>query len=105
MCEESGGTLLDGLNEWKCPDACESEREKGLDFPCSGAPVCDCGPDMCWNGTECELNQVDKDSWKTVIQESCNSFYDGCNTCNRSDGNNDLIACTERYCEVYEDRD
>lgn len=42
----------------------------------------------------------DYNSWKTMIDPSCTSFNDGCNTCNRMPGS-DLAACTKMYCATY----
>lgn len=43
---------------------------------------------------------IDSESWKTVIPESCQSFFDGCNQCTKTaDGE---AACTEMYCEKYD---
>lgn len=42
------------------------------------------------------------ESWKNLIPNSCQSFFDGCNQCNRipeSDG----VACTRMFCDVYEE--
>ncbi len=40
------------------------------------------------------------ESWKTTISDTCQSFYDGCNHCNRVGTWTD-IACTKMYCEIY----
>ena len=40
------------------------------------------------------------DSWKENIPDTCQSFYDGCNHCNRVGTWTD-IACTKMYCEIY----
>lgn len=42
----------------------------------------------------------DANSWKTMIDVSCTSFNDGCNTCNRMPGSG-LAACTKMYCATY----
>jgi len=44
----------------------------------------------------------DSESWKTIIPDSCNSFFDGCNTCTRSEGS-DLVACTKKGCFGYQE--
>ncbi len=44
-------------------------------------------------------NSYTSDSWKD-LPSSCQSFYDGCNHCNKSWNEND-ITCTEIYCEIY----
>ncbi len=46
------------------------------------------------NTTEYNYN-----SWKNIIPESCKSFNDGCNTCNKME--NGGVACTRMYCEKY----
>ncbi|MDF2379626.1 MAG: hypothetical protein P1V18_05435 [Candidatus Gracilibacteria bacterium] len=43
----------------------------------------------------------DMDSWKTLILDSCLSFSDGCNTCNRQSGSSQA-ACTRKFCQEYE---
>ena len=43
----------------------------------------------------------DKNSWKTMIPDSCASFFDGCNTCSRIEGGAEA-ACTRMFCETYE---
>ncbi len=42
----------------------------------------------------------DKNSWKATIADSCQSFYDGCNSCMRGE-DSEVIACTRRYCHAY----
>jgi len=44
--------------------------------------------------------QYDQDSWKTMIPDSCESFFDGCNNCQRSPGS-EVAACTRMACEIY----
>jgi len=45
--------------------------------------------------------RYDQSSWKSMIPDSCDSFFDGCNNCKRTPGS-ELAACTRKYCEVYE---
>lgn len=46
------------------------------------------------------IELANSESWKTMIPESCQSFFDGCNQCMRTaDGE---VACTEMLCERYE---
>jgi hypothetical protein len=42
----------------------------------------------------------DQNSWKTMIPDSCMSFFDGCNNCQRIEGEAEA-ACTRMYCETY----
>lgn len=42
----------------------------------------------------------DADSWKTIIPETCQNFYDGCNHCMRI-GTWSEAGCTKMYCEIY----
>lgn len=44
--------------------------------------------------------QYTADSRKEMIPDSCQSFYDGCNHCNKMEGD-DIAACTKMYCEIY----
>lgn len=43
-----------------------------------------------------------EESWKTMIPETCKSFFDGCNNCSRTE-NNAEAACTLMYCEKYQE--
>jgi len=43
-----------------------------------------------------------QDSRKTIIPETCTSFFDGCNNCNKI-GNDTEIACTKMFCQTYEE--
>jgi hypothetical protein len=42
-----------------------------------------------------------QDSWQTMIPETCQSFFDGCNNCGRVPENGE-VACTMMYCENYQ---
>lgn len=42
----------------------------------------------------------DQDSWLMMIPDSCVSFFDGCNTCRRTE--NGEVGCTKMFCETYE---
>lgn len=60
------------------------------------------------DGTMTEPNEgvmksvtYDEQSWKTIIPDSCQSFSDGCNICNRAEGS-DIAACTKKFCVTYE---
>ena len=44
--------------------------------------------------------QYDQNSWKTMLPDTCQSFFDGCNNCRRSPGSS-VIACTRKYCDKY----
>lgn len=52
------------------------------------------------NTTGSQLTQYDANSWKEIIPDSCQSFYDGCNQCNKI-GTGGEAACTRMYCENY----
>ena len=54
----------------------------------------------CTNSTVQDV-KYDYDSWRTIIQDSCESFFDGCNNCRRSPGA-DVAACTRKMCPEYE---
>ncbi|MDX9970394.1 MAG: hypothetical protein RBS56_00600 [Candidatus Gracilibacteria bacterium] len=41
-----------------------------------------------------------EESWKTIIPETCKSFFDGCNNCSRTE-NSTEAACTLMYCDTY----
>lgn len=51
---------------------------------------------------EKEASAYDMNSWKTMIPESCNSFFDGCNNCRRMKGE-DVAACTRMFCQNYQE--
>jgi hypothetical protein len=40
------------------------------------------------------------DSWKTMIPDSCLTFFDGCNNCRRSAAG-EVAACTRMACIKY----
>jgi len=42
------------------------------------------------------------ESWKTLIAEDCQSFFDGCNNCQRMEDGSE-IACTLIQCESYQE--
>ncbi len=50
-----------------------------------------------------ELGQrFNSDSWKALVPENCQAFFDGCNNCRKSVGPNEAAACTRKLCERYE---
>jgi len=44
----------------------------------------------------------DQNSWKTVIADSCKSYFDGCNNCQRGDDASQT-ACTMMFCQEYQE--
>lgn len=44
----------------------------------------------------------DENSWRTIIDDSCMSFFDGCNTCYRNADDGLIAACTEMFCNEYQ---
>ena len=48
------------------------------------------------------VDSYDANSWKTLIPESCLSFYDGCNNCRRSAAG-EVAACTRKACVKYQE--
>lgn len=53
------------------------------------------------NKTSNEEVTYNQDSWKEIISEDCQHFFDGCNSCSKSE---DWEAiCTKMFCEVYEE--
>lgn len=44
--------------------------------------------------------KYNENSWKTMIADSCTSYFDGCNNCRRSPGA-DIAACTRKFCHEY----
>ncbi|MFH0818098.1 MAG: hypothetical protein V1909_05720 [Candidatus Micrarchaeota archaeon] len=53
-CESKGATYISFTNF--CRDSCEKARDSSLACGEALAMGCDCGPDKCWNGFECEPN-------------------------------------------------
>ncbi|WP_041521721.1 MliC family protein [Gilvimarinus agarilyticus] len=51
--------------------------------------------------TATEAAAYDATSWREIIPESCNSFFDGCNTCRRAPGAAEA-ACTRKACMKYQ---
>lgn len=43
----------------------------------------------------------DMSSWKTMIPDSCLSYFDGCNNCRRSAAG-EMAACTRKACVKYQ---
>lgn len=52
----------------------------------------------------CSTNKVEynQDSWKTTIPQTCKSFFDGCNNCNKGQDSKEA-ACTMMACETYQE--
>lgn len=44
----------------------------------------------------------DANSWKSIIADSCQSFFDGCNQCRREPGA-EVAACTRKACFEYQE--
>lgn len=42
----------------------------------------------------------DSDSWREIIPEECDAYFDGCNTCRRNPENGQS-ACTRKACQIY----
>lgn len=67
-------------------------KEKGVDDEKLAKPT----PEI-----QSTQKQYDANSWKSMIPESCKSFYDGCNQCRRAkDGA--MAACTKKMCMEYQ---
>lgn len=41
----------------------------------------------------------DQNSWITIIDNSCQSFFDGCNICRKIAGDSQAVACTRKMCK------
>jgi hypothetical protein len=50
--------------------------------------------------TSSEEVSYDANSWKEVIDVSCQSFFDGCNQCIRMSGSDEAV-CTKMFCDTY----
>ena len=55
-----------------------------------------------YDGPTEESGQYDMDSWRTMIADDCQSFFDGCNNCKRIP-DTDEAACTKMFCEEYQE--
>ena len=50
---------------------------------------------------ETTTQTYDARSWETMIDETCQAYSDGCNTCRRVEGS-DFSTCTKMACQQYE---
>ena len=57
-------------------------------------------PDEIVAGESAAATQYDMNSWKSMIDEQCRSFFDGCNNCIREPGK--VGACTMKACASYQ---
>lgn len=46
--------------------------------------------------------KFDSNSWRTLIPENCQTYFDGCNNCTRDPQSGETV-CTRDICEVYEE--
>ncbi len=53
-CEANGATYKGFTNG--CMDSCELARNPDIACTAVLTSGCDCGPEKCWNGFECETN-------------------------------------------------
>jgi uncharacterized protein YceK len=53
------------------------------------------------SNTEEQSQAYNTNSWKTMIPDSCLSFFDGCNNCRRSAAG-EVAACTRKACFKYQ---
>ncbi len=49
---------------------------------------------------ETETTRYDAESWQTLIPDSCQAYFDGCNQCRRSAAG-EVAACTRKACLTY----
>jgi uncharacterized protein YceK len=47
-----------------------------------------------------QVMNYDENSWKTMIPDSCLSYFDGCNNCRRNAAG-EAAACTRKACFKY----
>lgn len=52
-------------------------------------------------GSSTQEMSYDENSWKTMIPDSCLSYFDGCNNCRRSKPG-EVTACTRKACFKYQ---
>ncbi len=50
---------------------------------------------------EPETERYNSESWKSIIPETCTSYFDGCNNCSRTAGI-EVSACTKKACQQYQ---
>lgn len=57
---------------------------------------------LVWCAKQDQAGEVyTSESWKTIIPESCQTFYDWCNTCIRLESDPTQVWCTKMFCETY----
>jgi len=44
----------------------------------------------------------DQNSWRDIIADECQAFFDGCNNCRRGTENSAVAACTRKACQQYQ---
>lgn len=50
---------------------------------------------------ENDILVYDQDSWKEIISEDCQTFFDWCNWCSRLEDWE--VVCTKMFCDVYDE--
>jgi hypothetical protein len=75
-CENSGGTWKEFNNG--CADTCDYVRSpESISCIQAITSSCDCGPDMCWNGQECENNDPEAvDPEQPIDKTNCGGTQD-----------------------------
>lgn len=87
--------------EPKCLDTMDPSRDKNKDGinDCEKDGTCD--DSINYTQPKQKTTAYNQDSRKTMIPETCKSFFDGCNNCNKGE-NKEQTACTMMYCETYQ---
>jgi membrane-bound inhibitor of C-type lysozyme len=44
----------------------------------------------------------DQNSWRDIISDECQAFFDGCNNCRRGSADITMAACTRKACAEYQ---
>jgi cysteine-rich repeat protein len=111
LCAEGCATWYDGCNTCSCDGDGNTLFCTHRFCPVYDPPECTV-PDTCGDGIvapteDCDdgnLDALDGCSPTCEIEQcpaGCASWYDGCNTCS-CDGDGNTIACTQRFCPVYD---
>lgn len=87
--------------EPKCLDTMDPSRDTNQDKinDCESDGTCDDSVD--YTQPKQEPTTYNSESRKTLIPETCKSFFDGCNNCSKIE-NEANAACTMMYCETYQ---
>lgn len=67
---------------------------------CASHPTVEPSPQVTAPKTSTLTNRYDSQSWKSIISDSCQAYFDGCNQCRRA-LDSTAVACTRKACIEY----